>query len=153
MLWIDDYGKYGEYLKKNHFLAASAVVDRCAESQNSWCEGLDTDSGYQASLDLIFYILIDTDNCKYQAGFLFYILKTLKPVEYQASLYSLTGRKFIFYICKTLKPKRQVYILYKASLYSLTGESRRRLCRKFRLGEEQGHFLLQRVSFNVKGQN
>ena len=54
MLWIDDYGKYGEYLKKIHFLAASAVVDRGAESQNSWCEGLDTDSGYQASLCFIF---------------------------------------------------------------------------------------------------
>ena len=26
-----------------------AVVARCGESQNSWCEGLDTDSGYQAS--------------------------------------------------------------------------------------------------------
>ena len=25
-------------------------MDRGAESQNSWCEGLDTDSGYQESL-------------------------------------------------------------------------------------------------------
>ena len=32
--------------EKNVSLAA---VARCGESQNSWCEGLDTDSGYQAS--------------------------------------------------------------------------------------------------------
>jgi len=28
-----------------------SALDWCAESQNSWCEGLDTDSGYQASQD------------------------------------------------------------------------------------------------------
>ena len=42
-------GWVSQYFKHFYFLAAAAVVDRCAESQNSWCEGLDTDSGYQAS--------------------------------------------------------------------------------------------------------
>ena len=44
--WRKKLKKNEKFEEKNVSLAA---VARCGESQNSWCEGLDTDSGYQAS--------------------------------------------------------------------------------------------------------